>query len=195
MAFKRWTRIIHTFSPSRTLLVSPSKSPLRLSCSRSCIFYPRHLRSMSVWTFGNSGRGNAGRLSTLRTYSDALLGSGRGFLKSVETPRRSRNASGLHSLWKRGNLSLSGVGLCFSAPEVHLIILIQFSSVLPSTSVVDILKDPDAPPALISHRLILLSLSHTWTRGRVVTPAGSLFSRILQRFRFAATPRCVKPLL
>ena len=75
------------------------------------------------------------------------------------------------------------------------IILTQFSSVCPSTSVVDILRDPDAPPVLVSHRLILLSLSHTWTRGRVVTPAGSLFSRILQRFRLAATPRCVTPLL
>jgi hypothetical protein len=63
-----------------------------------------------------------------------------------------------------------------------------------SHSVVDILKDPGEPPALLSHRLILLSLSHTWTRGRVVTPAGSLLRRILQRFRFVATPRCVNPL-
>ena len=108
MAFKRWT-------PWHTLPVSLSKYPLRLLCSRSCTFYSRRLRSVLIWMFGNSGRGNAGRLSTLRIYSDALLVSGRGFLKSVEAHMRSRNASGLHSLWKRGNLSLSGVGPCFSA--------------------------------------------------------------------------------
>ena len=127
MAFKRWTRT-HPFSPPHTLPVSLSKSPLRSSCSRSCTFYSRHLRSVLVWMFGNSGPGNAGRLSTLRIYKDALLVSGRGFLKSVETHRRSRNVSGLHSRWKRGNLSLSGVGPCFSVPEgVYLIILIQHS--------------------------------------------------------------------
>jgi hypothetical protein len=57
------------------------------------------------------------------------------------------------------------------------------------TSVFDILKDPDAPPALLSHRLILLCLSHSWTHGRVVVSTGSLFRRILQRFRSVATPR------
>lgn len=60
-------------------------------------------------------------------------------------------------------------------------------------SVVDILKDHDAPPALLSHRLIFLSLSHTWTCGRVFVPASSLFRRILQRVRSAATPRYVAP--
>jgi hypothetical protein len=62
-------------------------------------------------------------------------------------------------------------------------------------SVVDILKDHDAPPALVSHRLISLSLSHTWTCGRTLIPVGSLFGRILQRFHSVATPRCVEPTL
>jgi hypothetical protein len=62
-------------------------------------------------------------------------------------------------------------------------------------SVVDILKGPDAPHALVSHRLITLSLSHTWTCGRAVTPASSFFRRSLQRFRSVATPRCVEPTL
>ncbi|KAI0004292.1 hypothetical protein BJV74DRAFT_810441 [Russula compacta] len=57
--------------------------------------------------------------------------------------------------------------------------------------VVDILKDPDAPPALLSHRLILLSLSHTWNRGRTLIPTGPLLCRILQRLRFIPTPRAV----
>ena len=56
-------------------------------------------------------------------------------------------------------------------------------------SVVDILKNPDAPHALVSHRLITLSLSHTWTRGRAVPPASSFFRRSLQRFRSMGTPR------
>jgi hypothetical protein len=194
MAFKQWTRI-HPFSPPHTLPVSLGKFPLRLSCCRGCTFDSRHPRSVLVWMFGNSGRGNAGLLSTPRIYRDASLVSGRGFLKPAEAHRRSRNVFGLHLRWKRGILSLSGVGPCFSLPEEgYLIILIQHSPVCPATSVVDIFKDPDAPPALVSHRLILLSLSHTWTRGRVVTPAGSLFRRTLQRFRFVATPRCVKPL-
>ena len=60
-------------------------------------------------------------------------------------------------------------------------------------SVVDILKDHGAPPALVSHRLIFLSLSHTWTCGRAPIPVSSLFGRILQRFRSVATPRCVEP--
>jgi hypothetical protein len=63
------------------------------------------------------------------------------------------------------------------------------------TLVVDILKDPDAPHALVSHRLITLSLSHTWKCGRAVTPANSFFRRSLQRFRSVATPRCVGPTL
>ena len=54
-------------------------------------------------------------------------------------------------------------------------------------SVVDILGDPDAPHALVSHPLITLSLSHTWTCGRAVTPARS--------FHSVATPRCVEPTL
>jgi hypothetical protein len=68
----------------------------------------------------------------------------------------------------------------------------HFPSFLP-ISVIDILKDPDAPHALVSHRLITLSLSHTWTCGRAVTPASSFFRRSLQRFRSVATPRCVEP--
>jgi hypothetical protein len=56
-------------------------------------------------------------------------------------------------------------------------------------SVVDILKHPDAPPALVSHRLIILSLLHTWTHGKTLIPAGSLSRRILQRFSSVATPR------
>ena len=66
----------------------------------------------------------------------------------------------------------------------------HFPSLLP-ISVVDILKDPDAPHALVSHRLITLSLSHTWTRGRAASNVTSFFRRSLQRFRCAATPRCV----
>ncbi|KAI9455849.1 hypothetical protein F5148DRAFT_1324597 [Russula earlei] len=57
--------------------------------------------------------------------------------------------------------------------------------------VVDILKDPDAPPALVSHRLISLSLSRTWTHGRTFIPAESFVRRILQRLSSAATPRVV----
>ena len=56
---------------------------------------------------------------------------------------------------------------------------------LPIT-VVDILKDPNAPHALVSHRLITLSLSHTWASGRAITPVRS--------FRSVATPRCVEPI-
>lgn len=62
-------------------------------------------------------------------------------------------------------------------------------------SVVDTLKDPDAPPALVSHRFILLSLSHTWNRGRILIPTGPLFRRVLHRLRFIPTPRCVEPAL
>ena len=62
-------------------------------------------------------------------------------------------------------------------------------------SVVDILKDRDAPPALVSHRLISLSLFHTWTCGRAFMPASSLFRRILQRVHSVATPRYVEPTL
>src|ERR1019366_406282 len=62
-------------------------------------------------------------------------------------------------------------------------------------SVVDILNNHDAPPALVSHRLIFLSLSHTWTCGRTLIPVSSLFRRILQHFRSVATPRCVEPTL
>ena len=68
----------------------------------------------------------------------------------------------------------------------------HFPSVFP-TSVVDILKDPDAPHVLVSHRLITLSLSHTWAYGRAITPSSSLFRRSLQRFRSVATPRYVEP--
>ncbi|KAH9968924.1 hypothetical protein BC827DRAFT_1121794 [Russula dissimulans] len=57
--------------------------------------------------------------------------------------------------------------------------------------VLDILKEPDAPPALVSHRFVSLSLTHTWTRGRSLIPTESLILRILQRFRSAATPRFV----
>ena len=61
--------------------------------------------------------------------------------------------------------------------------------------VLDILKNPDAPPAFVSHRFVSLSLAHTWTRGRALIPTVSLFLRILQRFRSAATPRCVQSTL
>ena len=125
------------------------------------------------------------------TYSDVLLVSGRSSLKSVEAHRRSRNASGPPLLWKRGNLSLSAVRARFAAPEEVPFILLRLSFAL----VVDIVKDPDAPPALLSHRLVSLSLSHTWARGIVDIPAESLFRRILQRFRSVATPRCVEPTL
>lgn len=53
------------------------------------------------------------------------------------------------------------------------------------------MKDPDAPPALVSHRLVILSLLHTWTHGKAINPAGSLSRRILQRFSSVATPRWV----
>lgn len=62
-------------------------------------------------------------------------------------------------------------------------------------SVVDILKDHDAPPALVAHRLISLSLFHTWTCGRAFIPVSSLFRRILQRVHSVATPRYVEPTL
>ncbi|KAI0307846.1 hypothetical protein B0F90DRAFT_1621325 [Multifurca ochricompacta] len=57
-----------------------------------------------------------------------------------------------------------------------------------SPIVVDILKDPKAPPSLLSHRLITLSLLRTWTHGRVLTPAESLSLRVLQRFSSVTTP-------
>lgn len=56
-------------------------------------------------------------------------------------------------------------------------------------TVVDILKDPDAPSNLLSHKLVTLSLLHTWTHGKTFTPAESLSRRILQRFASVATPR------
>ena len=55
-----------------------------------------------------------------------------------------------------------------------------------SISVVDILRDPHAPP-LVSHRLITLSLSRTWTCGSAITPVRS--------FRSVATPRCAGRLI
>ncbi|KAI0257514.1 hypothetical protein BJV78DRAFT_1116630 [Lactifluus subvellereus] len=58
-----------------------------------------------------------------------------------------------------------------------------------SVRVVDVLKDLDAPPALVSHRLVILSLLHTWTHGKAINPARSLSRRILQRFSSVATPR------
>ena len=70
----------------------------------------------------------------------------------------------------------------------------HFPSFFP-ISVVDILKGPDAPHALVSHRLITLSLSHTWAYGRAITPVSSFFRRSLQRLRSVATPRCVEPTL
>jgi hypothetical protein len=109
-------------------------------------------------------------------------------LKSVEAPGRSRNVSGPHLLWKRGNPSLSAVGSSFAASEEVQLIHLRFSPAL----VVDILTNPDAPPALVSHRLPSLSLSHTWTRGKIVIPAGSSFRRVMQRFRSVTTPRCVE---
>ncbi|KAI0274687.1 hypothetical protein BC834DRAFT_965186 [Gloeopeniophorella convolvens] len=57
--------------------------------------------------------------------------------------------------------------------------------------VIDILKDPDVPPALISHRLVILSLLRTWTHGKAVIPAGSLSRRLVQKFDSVATPRVV----
>src|SRR6266850_1696373 len=138
--------------------------------------------------FGSSGRGSAGRLSMPRIYSGVLLAHGRSSLKSAEAPGRSRNVSGPHLLWKRGNLSLSAVGSSFAASEEVQLIHLRFSP----ASVVDILTHPDAPPALVSHRLLSLSLSHTWTRGKAVIPSGSSFRRVLQRFRSVTTPRCVE---
>ncbi|KAI9460834.1 hypothetical protein BJY52DRAFT_1260855 [Lactarius psammicola] len=60
-----------------------------------------------------------------------------------------------------------------------------------SVRVIDVLKDPDAPSSLLSHKLVILSLLHTWTHGKAFTPAGSLSRRILQRFASVATPRVV----
>ncbi|KAH8988818.1 RNI-like protein, partial [Lactarius akahatsu] len=51
-----------------------------------------------------------------------------------------------------------------------------------SVRVIDVLKDPDAPSSLLSHKLVILSLLHTWTHGKAFTPAGSLSRRVLQRF-------------
>jgi hypothetical protein len=56
-------------------------------------------------------------------------------------------------------------------------------------TVIDVLKDPDAPSNLLSHKLITLSLLHTWSHGKAFTPAGSLSRRILQRLASVATPR------
>lgn len=82
-------------------------------------------------------------------------------------------------------------GMSSAAPEEHPSHCPSFSP----TPVVDVLKDHDAPHALVSHRLITLSISHTWMRGRAITPASSFFRRSLQRFRSVATPRCVEPTL
>jgi hypothetical protein len=71
--------------------------------------------------FGSSGLESAGQLSMPRTYSSALLAPGRSSLKSAEAPGRSRNVSGPHLFWKRGNLSLFAVRSRFDALEVHLI--------------------------------------------------------------------------
>ncbi|KAH9025851.1 hypothetical protein EDB85DRAFT_2292086 [Lactarius pseudohatsudake] len=60
-----------------------------------------------------------------------------------------------------------------------------------SVRVIDVLKDPDAPSSLLSHKLVILSLLHTWTHGKAFTPAGSLSRRVLQRFTSVATPRVV----
>ncbi|KAH9004404.1 hypothetical protein EDB86DRAFT_3210191 [Lactarius hatsudake] len=60
-----------------------------------------------------------------------------------------------------------------------------------SVRVIDVLKDPDAPPSLLSHKLVILSLLHTWTHGKAFTPAGSFSRRVLQRFTSVATPRVV----
>src|SRR5258708_13623040 len=62
-------------------------------------------------------------------------------------------------------------------------------------SVVDILKNPNAPHVLVSHRLISLSLSHTWTCGRALIPDNSLFRRSLLRLRSVLTQRSVEPTL
>ncbi|KAI9445156.1 RNI-like protein [Lactarius indigo] len=51
-----------------------------------------------------------------------------------------------------------------------------------SVRVIDVLKDPDAPSSLLSHKLVVLSLLHTWTHGKAFTPARSLSQRVLQRF-------------
>ena len=68
-------------------------------------------------------------------------------------------------------------GLCW---EIALTLL---------ATVIDVLKSPDAPSNLLSHKLVTLSLLHTWTHGKAFTPAGSLSQRILQRFASVATPR------
>lgn len=60
-----------------------------------------------------------------------------------------------------------------------------------SVRVIDVLGDPNAPPNLLSHKLVVLSLLHTWTHGKAFTRAGSLSRRILQRFASVATPRVV----
>jgi hypothetical protein len=56
-------------------------------------------------------------------------------------------------------------------------------------TVIDVLKDTDAPSNILSHKLVTLSLLHTWTHGKTIAPAGSLSRRILQRFASVATPR------
>ena len=68
-------------------------------------------------------------------------------------------------------------GLCW---EVALTLLV---------TVIDVLKAPDAPSNFLSHKLVALSLLHTWTHGKAFTPAGSLSRRVLQRFASVATPR------
>ncbi|KDQ63816.1 hypothetical protein JAAARDRAFT_170026 [Jaapia argillacea MUCL 33604] len=55
--------------------------------------------------------------------------------------------------------------------------------------VMDILVQPGAPSALLSHRLILLSIMKTWRRGRFVVPGESILQRLLRRINTVCAPR------
>ena len=85
-----------------------------------------------------------------------------------------------YPLEEGGSSSVRGMLLNVLCWEVALTLFV---------TVVDILKNPDAPSNLLSHKLVTLSLLHTWTHGKTFTPARSLSRRILQRFASVATPR------
>ncbi|KAI0053283.1 hypothetical protein FA95DRAFT_717743 [Auriscalpium vulgare] len=57
--------------------------------------------------------------------------------------------------------------------------------------VVDILRDQESPVSLLSHRVVLLSISHTWSFGHAVQPAHSPVARVLQICDSKATPRVI----
>ncbi len=76
-----------------------------------------------------------------------------------------------------------------SVRGMHLNGLCWYPALTSPVTVIDVLQDPDAPPSLLTHRLVILSLLHTWTHGKAFIPSGSLSRRTLQRLGSLATPR------